>query len=580
MMDKKKPLLLAVLMTFIVSTAIMAQDVVKIDFTKLNQKIDGFGASSAWHGALTAKEAEVSFGNGEGQLGLSILRLRIDPAGQNRWGEELSNARRAKALGVTVFASPWTPPASMKTNKNVVAGELSPTEYGNYVKFLNSYIDYMAKNNVPLAAISLQNEPNIRVTYESCDWSIAQMLDFCKNYAQDIKAPVIVPEAFNFDQAYSNAILNDSTAASHIAIIGGHLYGTTPKKDANAQAKGKPVWMTEHYIDGDDITTCISMAKEISECMSLNMSAYVWWWLRQPSCNIITTGGSSILKKGYTMAHFSKFIRPGYFRSDVSYNQYMGMNITAYAGEKQVIVIVNRNTKSKTIQFELTGDSLAYYQKYVTSATKNLSKEGTVNVLNHLVSVELEPQSITTFVSTDQACEPTTLIPYLKIDSEELQQTAEARVASSSSIQLAPQPSTGGTWSWSGCGVSGSSSIQTFTPVDSCETVATFTNQCGAKSSLNFNITLIPVGIDKKALSNAVSIYPNPVVDGNFTLNVHVLQEQLPMVLKLFNLEGKVVFEQRIEKNWNEIETGLAPAIYFLNLTGKEFVHDQKLIIK
>ncbi len=569
------------LFTFLLFTILgFGQEVVKIDFTKTLQKIDGFGASTAWHGALSEKEADVSFGNGENQLGLSLLRLRIDPNGMNNWGSEMNNARKALARGATVFASPWTPPAKMKTNNKLEGGELKPTEYGNYVNFLNSFIDYMANSKAPLVAISLQNESNIKVDYESCDWSKEQMLDFCKNYAHQIKAPVIVPEAFNFDQAYSNAILNDSTANSHVAIIGGHLYGTSPKADPNALTKGKQVWMTEYYVNEEDILTCINMAKQINDCMTSNMNAYVWWWLRQPGCNLITAGGNAIKKKGYVMAQFSKFIRPGYYRTSASFNQYMGVSLTAYTGDKQVLVAINRNTKAKTLQFEFTGDSITYLQKYVTSATKNLQKEGTLEVIDHKFIVELEPQSIVTFVSTNAPCEPTSLTPYLKIGNEPLQQALAINVKASTTVQLAPQPDSLGTWSWSGCIVSTNSKIQTLTPVADCETVATFTNQCGAKSSLNFNITLIPVGIDETGLSKAFCVYPNPVIDGHLSLNIDGLQEQLPLKLKLYSLEGKVVFEDVIDKVVTDFALKLPPAIYLLELSNKHAVLNQKLVVK
>jgi len=39
------------------------------------------------------------FGNDTNQIGLSILRIRIDPGGQSKWGTELGNAQLAYSLG-------------------------------------------------------------------------------------------------------------------------------------------------------------------------------------------------------------------------------------------------------------------------------------------------------------------------------------------------------------------------------------------------------------------------------------------------------------------------------------------------
>ena len=126
----------------------------------------------------------------------------------------------------------------------------------------------------------------------------------------------MAPEAYNFDKNYSDPILNDSTANAHIQYIGGHLYGAKAYNYANAITKGKKVWMTEKYFNPDDMATCLVMAKEITECMYFNMNAYIWWYLRQPGCNLMDAGGK-LKKKGYTMGQFSKFVRPGYSRVEI-----------------------------------------------------------------------------------------------------------------------------------------------------------------------------------------------------------------------------------------------------------------------
>jgi glucuronoarabinoxylan endo-1,4-beta-xylanase len=128
---------------------------------------------------------------------LSIIRLRIDPT--KAWANELSNAQKASARGAKVFATPWTPPASMKTNNNVVGGSLKTDQYSAYADYLNSFITYLKNGGVSLYAISVQNEPDYKVTYESCDWTPAQMLAFIKNYGARITgAKLIAGESFQY----------------------------------------------------------------------------------------------------------------------------------------------------------------------------------------------------------------------------------------------------------------------------------------------------------------------------------------------------------------------------------------------
>ncbi|ANA33626.1 hypothetical protein VZ52_09580 [Ralstonia mannitolilytica] len=96
-----------------------------INFGSAKQTIQGFGGSAAWYYTKMADDRlNALFGTSlTDSLGLSILRLRIAPAEWNtatqtadttQWTAELENGAAAQARGALVFASPWTPPASMK----------------------------------------------------------------------------------------------------------------------------------------------------------------------------------------------------------------------------------------------------------------------------------------------------------------------------------------------------------------------------------------------------------------------------------------------------------------------------------
>lgn len=87
-----------------------------------------------------------------------------------------------------------------------------------------------------------------------------------------------------------------------------------------------------------------------------------------------------------------------------------------------------------------------------------------------------------------QTCAPTTITPYVLVNGGSWQQTASATVKSGEWALLGPQPTRGGSWSWSGCGTSGASREQTVTPTASCTATATYTNSCGAKTQQAFNI--------------------------------------------------------------------------------------------
>jgi xyloglucan-specific exo-beta-1,4-glucanase len=87
-----------------------------------------------------------------------------------------------------------------------------------------------------------------------------------------------------------------------------------------------------------------------------------------------------------------------------------------------------------------------------------------------------------------QTCTPTAITPYVLVNGGSWQQTASATVKSGDWAILGPQPVSGGSWSWTGCGTAGASREQTITPTASCTATATYTNSCGASSQQAFAI--------------------------------------------------------------------------------------------
>lgn len=368
-----------------------------VDFTNLHQEIDGFGAASAGHGLLNQNELDAAFlNNTSEQMGLSILRVEVTAWGLESWEVERKNAEEAKKRGARyVMASCWSAPASMKTNNNVAKGSLKESSYADFAAYLKSYREFMGSS---LDIISFQNEPNVRVDYISCDWTPTQMYNFTKNHAAAIGGDVMMPETFNYDIAYSDPVLNDPEAAKNITHIGLHLYGAQMKTYTNAINKKKKVWMTEHFFDPDDITNGLYSAKEIMDCLNNQMNAYVWWYLRIPSCNLIDSTGKLKLK-GYVMAQFSKHVRPGSHRATATYSPQSGVTVMAFAGTKNVIIAVNQNNSSKSQTFNISKGAFATPKRYTTSSSKKHADAGATTVNNGSFTATLDAQSITTFVS-------------------------------------------------------------------------------------------------------------------------------------------------------------------------------------
>ncbi|HMB99881.1 MAG TPA: glucuronoxylanase [Flavobacteriaceae bacterium] len=373
------------------------------------QLIRGFGAATVFDppgvSELNNSDYDKLFGTGNDNIGLSILRIRVATDANYR-AKELNRAIGAKARGAIIIACPWSPPASMKTNNNLTGGSLKTESYEDYANYLNDFANYMATNNAELYAIGIQNEPDIQVSYESCDWTAFQIRDFLKDNGHLItSAKVISPESFNFNHATTDAMLNDATAASNVDIVGGHIYGSGLEDYPLARSKGKEVWMTEHYTDsqnsGNDWPLALDVGKEIHDCMTIgNFNAYVWWYAKRYYGPLDEDG--TITKRGYLMSNYAKFVRPGYVRVDATANPKTNVYASAYTGNgKTVIVAVNTGTSNVVQQFAIEGTSVTSVTPYVTSETDNIAAKTSVNLNSDIDAFKftLPAKSVVTFVS-------------------------------------------------------------------------------------------------------------------------------------------------------------------------------------
>lgn len=370
-----------------------------IDLANIQQVIRGFGAANIlpWRPDMTDAEINTAFGTGAGQLGFSILRLRIPPD-TSEFPMQVATARKASSLGAIVFASPWTPPASMKTTGNPVGGELKPDSYAAFAAHLKAFADYMSANGVPLYAVSVQNEPDVSVTYESCHWNASQMLTFVRNNAPSIGVRIIADEASDFDHTITDAILNDPVAAGNLSIVGGHLYGgVNPHTYPLAKSKGKDVWMTEYLVLDTTWNADLATGIQIHDCMNSDMNAYVWWYIVRYYGPILEDG--TVSRRGFVMSHYARFVRPGYNRVGATANPQGKVYVTAYTnGSKAVVVVVNAGSAINQA-FSIHNGSVGSVTPYVTSRSESCAELGRIAVSNGTFTAMLESSSITTFVS-------------------------------------------------------------------------------------------------------------------------------------------------------------------------------------
>jgi hypothetical protein len=243
-----------------------------------------------------------------------------------------------------------------------------------------------------------------------------------KEHAGNINSRVITPEPFQYRKNELNAILNDPVALANTDIFGTHIYGTLPRDFAyplfKEKGAGKELWMTEVYHpnssdDADLWPGALNTAVHVHRALvDGGFQTYVWWYIRRYYSPLLENG--TISKRGWMMAHFSKFVRPGYVRVDATpampkaetpVNHSTGGNggtfVSAYKGEagKVVIVAVNRDAVATSIEFTINGGTVQTMEAWRTTETQNMAKLSDVSLNNgSTFSVSVPAQSVTTFV--------------------------------------------------------------------------------------------------------------------------------------------------------------------------------------
>lgn len=380
-----------------------------ITWNDTQQRIDGFGFSSAWCGTLSAAKNNALYGT----LGMSLLRIRIDQ--NNYWSEETANSAAAHAYGARVFGCPWKVPAYMTytvTNVTPTATNIFTYLSTNYFNAFSLWLN-QAANSIGLDYVSVKNEPDL---FASSDLNMTpeDIRLFCATYATNIGRPVTMADAVGFTDSVSDPTLNDPVAASHVAIVSGHFYGGGNRVHTNALAKGKPVWMTEHYLDGcrDNFDVCLNLAKEINDSMKNQFSAYVAWWAQDGDTNInLAHSNGSIFKDGYTMGQFAKFIRPGFYRVGTA-STGSAAEVTAFkdvASSNYVVVAINRTSAVITQQFNLYGFPVVTVTPWITSYAQSLAAQAPITNVGPTFTYSIQPSNIVTFVGTPPPTAPTGL---------------------------------------------------------------------------------------------------------------------------------------------------------------------------
>lgn len=289
-----------------------------------------------------------------------------------------------------LFASPWSPPAFMKDNNDMLHGgklkkEFYPSWANYFVKFINAY----KSSGIPIWGITIQNEPMAKQTWESCIFTGSEERDFLKNNLgpamheaglQDVK---IIGWDHNRDLLYqrARALLSDPVAAKYLWGIGYHWYepwsGSAPMYDnvkrVHEAFPSKPLLFTEgcsesfNQVRIHDWKLGEMYASSMINDFNNGMSGFTDWnilldekggpnhvgnYCFAPVHADTRTGELTYTNEYFYIGHFSKFIQPGARRIACSSSRSQLLS-TAFRNSDGKLVVVVLNQGDAAIEYHL-----------------------------------------------------------------------------------------------------------------------------------------------------------------------------------------------------------------------------------
>ncbi len=293
---------------------------------------------------------------------------------------------------IKILGSPWSPPAWMKTNNDTRGGRLKPEYYEVYAKYLVKYIQEMATNGITINAITVQNEPLHPGNNPSLLLVAPDEADFIKNHLgplfekNNIKTKILIYD-HNADRPdYPISILNDPEARKYIDGSAFHLYNGTidALTDVHNAYPKKNIYFTEQMVvqfNRNNVETKgLNIASPVSRLIigaprNWCKNVLLWNLAADPAFKPFTDRGGCGSCQGavtidkdsvtynlayYTMAHASKFVRPGSIRiaSDPQ-DSLSNIAFTTPSAEK-VLIVANISNTAQTFD-------IIYHEKHATA---------------------------------------------------------------------------------------------------------------------------------------------------------------------------------------------------------------------
>jgi glucosylceramidase len=286
---------------------------------------------------------------------------------------------------LTLFASPWSPPAWMKDNNDMLhGGKLKPEYYDCWARYCCKFLRAYKQQGIPIWGMTVQNEPMAIQTWESCNFNAAEERDFIKNdlgpelRKTSLKNTKVMIWDHNrgLMYQYASTILDDPAAAKYVWGVAYHWYVNDSFENVKLVKEAFPqkhLLFTEGCVSPFDTnhlndwhwgeTYATSMIHDFNN----GVEGWTDWnvlldekggpnhvqnYCFAPIHADTRTGKLFYMNSYYYIGHFSKFIRPG-ARRIISSSSTDDLLTTAFTNPDGTIAVVVLNLSDKSQNFNL-----------------------------------------------------------------------------------------------------------------------------------------------------------------------------------------------------------------------------------
>ena len=328
----------------------------------------------------------------------------------------IKDAKAISKEGFNIISSPWTAPPWMKDNKDWRGGKLLPAYYDTWALFFSKYLDAYRAEGIEIWGVTVENEPlGNDSNWESMHYTPQEMTDFVKNHlGPKLKSDGHNVKILGFDQnrdeqlkIWVDVMFGDEIARDYFDGTAVHWYASTVEYFPEAlqyvvnKAPGKHLINTEACVDAqvprwkDDAwywseeatdwgwtwapedqkylhpkyVPVYRYARDIIGCLNNGVDGWVDWnmvldrqggpnwaknWCVAPVIADPDQDEIYFTPLYYTLAHFSRFIRPGAIRTGFTCADDSLMMTAARNPDGSIAVIIfNPGAEAKGIRLAL-----------------------------------------------------------------------------------------------------------------------------------------------------------------------------------------------------------------------------------